>query len=184
MLDPKLLRTDLDKVAKALKRRGFELDTKTIQELEDKRKTLQSDAQQLQSERNIKSKAIGMAKSKGDDVVSIMAEVEAVKVALAKKELELNVVQDELQQILSCVPNIPQDSVPDGLTEDDNVEIRRWGDPKKFDFEVGDHVALGEKLGMMDFAVAAKITGSRFVVLKGQLAKLQRALTQFMLEKL
>ena len=182
MLDPKLLRTDLEYVAKKLKKRGFELDINTIQKIEDKRKILQTEVQELQNERNTKSKMIGMAKAKGEDVSGIMSQVNNLKEKLDAKETDLNTLQQELHDIYSCIPNIPHESVPEGKGEEDNAEVRRWGEPHKFDFEVKDHVALGEQLGMMDFAAAAKISGARFEVLNNKLAKLQRALTQFMLD--
>ncbi len=182
MLDPKLLRTDLEYVAKKLKKRGFELDINAIQKIEDKRKVLQTEVQELQNERNTKSKMIGMAKAKGEDVTEIMVQVNNLKENLDTKEAELNKLQQELHDIYSRIPNIPHDSVPEGKGEEDNAEVRRWGEPTTFDFEPKDHVALGEQLGMMDFAAAAKISGARFVVLNDKLAKLQRALTQFMLD--
>lgn len=182
MLDPKLLRTEIETVAKKLQKRGFELDIKTINALEEKRKALQTEVQELQNERNIKSKAIGIAKSKGEDASNIMAEVNNLKQALEAKDTELEDIQDQLNKIYSYIPNIPDASVPEGKGEEDNLEVRRWGTPKQFNFDAKDHVALGEQLDMMDFAAAAKISGARFVVLKGKLAKLQRALTQFMLD--
>lgn len=183
MLDPKLLRTDIETIAATLQqKRGITLDIAKIQKLETKRKTLQTQTQELQNERNTKSKAIGIAKSQKQDATDIIAQMEQINAELEAKNTELNQIQTELQQIYSGIPNIPHESVPSGNTEADNKEIRRWGEPKTFTFTPKDHVALGEQLQMMDFAAAAKISAARFVVLTGQLAKLQRALTQFMLD--
>lgn len=183
MLDPKLLRTDIEFVAKQLARRGFKLETKEILQLEEQRKQLQNATQELQNERNKKSKIIGQSKAKGEDTTKLIAEMDEVANKLTAKEIELTKIQTELHNIVSCIPNIPHQSVPDGKGEEDNLEVRRWGEPKKFSFSIKDHVELGENLKMMDFASAAKIAGARFVVLKGALAKLQRALIQFMLDQ-
>jgi len=182
MLDPKLLRSDLESTARQLSRRGFTLDTAAISALEERRKQVQVRTQQLQSERNSKSKAIGMAKGKGEDTGPLMAEVSALGEDLKKAEAELAAIQDELSAIVMGIPNIPHESVPDGRDESANVEVRRWGEPPKFDFEPKDHVDLGEALGQMDFEVAAKIAAARFAVLFGPLARLHRALIQFMLD--
>ncbi len=182
MLDPKLFRTDLDDTARRLARRGFVLDVATIANLEEKRKQVQVLTQQYQNERNTKSKAIGQAKARGEDTKPLMDEVASLGAALKQAENELEQLQSELIAIMLGVPNIPHASVPDGKDESDNQEVRRWGEPRKLDFVPKDHVDLGEGLGLMDFEVAAKISGARFVVLQGALAQLQRALIQFMLD--
>ena len=182
MLDPKLFRTDLDNTARLLARRGFTLDVATITALEEKRKQVQVITQQYQNERNTKSKAIGQAKARGEDTKPLMDEVASLGAALKQAETELEQLQNELSAITLGVPNIPHASVPDGKDERDNQEVRRWGEPRKLDFVPKDHVDLGEGLGLMDFEVAAKISGARFVVLQGALAQLQRALIQFMLD--
>ena len=182
MLDPKLFRTDLDKTAQLLARRGFTLDVSTITSLEEKRKQVQVLTQQYQNERNTKSKAIGQAKARGEDTKPLMDEVASIGTALKQAETELEQLQNDLNAITLGVPNIPHTSVPDGKDERDNQEVRRWGEPKKLDFAPKDHVDLGEGLGLMDFEVAAKISGARFVVLQGALAQLHRALIQFMLD--
>jgi seryl-tRNA synthetase len=182
MLDPKLLRTSLDEVARQLARRGFVLDTQALAALEEKRKKVQVIAQQFQNERNTKSKAIGAAKAKGEDVAPLMQEVNQIGAALKQAETELDQIQNDINEIAMGIPNIPHASVPEGRDENANREIRRWGEPRKFDFAPKDHVDLGAALGMMDFDTAAKIAGARFVVMSGALARLQRALTQFMLD--
>jgi seryl-tRNA synthetase len=182
MLDPKLLRTNLDEVARLLGRRGFRLDTPALAALEEKRKKVQVAAQQYQSERNAKSRAIGAAKSKGEDTSRLMQEVALIGAALEQSETELELIQKDLDEIALGIPNIPHASVPDGRDENDNREIRRWGEPRQFDFTPKDHVDLGAALDMMDFDTAAKIAGARFVVMSGALARLHRALIQFMLD--
>jgi seryl-tRNA synthetase len=182
MLDPKLLRNDLEWVAGQLSRRGFVLDTDSLQALEARRKDIQMQTQQLQAERNARSKGIGKAKAAGEDIAPLLKEVEGLGSQLKQKEDELAGLQDELNSILLGIPNIPQASVPDGKGEEDNPEIRRWGEPPAFDFEPKDHVDLGEHIGQLDFETAAKITGSRFSVMQGPLAHLHRALIQFMLD--
>jgi seryl-tRNA synthetase len=182
MLDPKLFRTDLDNTARLLARRGFTLDVATITSLEEKRKQVQVITQQYQNERNTKSKAIGQAKARGENTKPLMDEVASLGTALKQAETELEQLQNDLNVIALGVPNIPHASVPDGKDERDNQEVRRWGEPKKLDFVPKDHVDLGEGLGLMDFEVAAKISGARFVVLQGALAQLHRALIQFMLD--
>ncbi|MBL1140968.1 MAG: serine--tRNA ligase [Proteobacteria bacterium] len=181
MLDPQLLRNELEKVAAALSKRNMTLDTSSIQVLEEKRKAIQMKTEELQSLRNSKSKEIGALKSKGEDAQAVMDEVASIKAKLDESVSELDEIQIELNDILSGIPNIPHDSVPNGNTEDDNEEVRQWGEPKKFEFEVKDHVDLGEGLGLIDFETATKITGSRFVVMQGDIARLHRALIQFML---
>jgi len=182
MIDPKLLRANLNDVAHQLARRGYRLDTPALATLEEKRKKVQVIAQQFQSERNAKSKAIGAAKSKGEDTSRLMQEVAQIGVAQKQAETELEQIQNDLIEIALGIPNIPHASVPDGKDENDNREVRRWGEPKKFDFTPKDHVDLGAVLGMMDFDTAAKIAGARFVVMSGALARLHRALIQFMLD--
>ena len=182
MLDPKLLRNDLEWVAGQLSRRGFVLDTDSLQALEAHRKDIQMQTQELQAERNSRSKGIGKAKAAGEDIAPLLKEVEGLGSQLKQKEDELAGLQDELNSILLGIPNIPHASVPDGKGEEDNPEIRSWGEPPGFDFEPKDHVDLGEQLGQLDFETAAKITGSRFSVMQGPLARLHRALIQFMLD--
>jgi len=182
MLDPKLLRSSLDEVAKQLSRRGFQLDTQALTALEEKRKKVQVIAQQFQAERNAKSKAIGQAKSKGEDTTRIMQEVAQIGAALKQSETELEQIQNDIHDMALGIPNIPHASVPDGKSEADNKEVRRWGDVRKFDFTPKDHVDLGAGLNMLDFDMAAKITGARFSVMQGPLARLHRALIQFMLD--
>ena len=182
MLDSKCFRENIDETAKQLARRGFVLDVTTMKALEAKRKQLQIKTQELQNERNVRSKAVGQAKAAGQDVTSLLAEVGKMGNELTEIEKQTEAVVQELFNLQAGVPNILHSSVPDGRSENDNVEVRRWGNVPTFSFTAKDHVDLGEQLKMMDFAVAAKIAGARFVVLKGQLAKLQRALTQFMLD--
>src|SRR3990172_3051132 len=182
MLDPKLLRTNLEDVARQIARRGVRLDTQALANLEEKRKRVQVIAQQFQQDRNAKSKAIGIAKSKGVDTTRLMQEVTNTGAALKQAEGELEQIQNELVEMALGIPNIPHASVPDGKDENDNKELRRWGEPRQFSFSPKDHVDIGTKLGMMDFDTAAKITGARFVVLNGPLARLHRALIQFMLD--
>lgn len=181
MLDPKLLRQELAQVAEKLATRGFKVDVETITRLEEQRKVLQVATQDLQQERNSRSKLIGQAKAKGEDVAPLMAQVAQLGDDLVSKEKELDALQNQLQAIYAAIPNIPHSSVPVGKSESDNVEIKRWGTPKQFNFTPKDHVDLGENLGLMDFAAGAKLAGARFVVLHGVLARLQRALNQFML---
>ncbi len=182
MLNPKLLRQDLDALAAKLARRGYTLDTERLAGLEARRKQLQIDAQALRGERNSKSKRIGKAKAVGENIQPLLAEVADLGDRLKAAEAGLDAVQGELREIALGIPNIPADDVPDGKDEEDNREERRWGEPPAFDFEPKDHVDLGVALGDMDFDAAARITGSRFSVLHGQIAALQRALTQFMLD--
>ena len=182
MLDPQLIRHHLADVATRLAARGFELDTARLEKLESQRKTLQSETQRLQNERNTRSKAIGQAKARGEDIEPLKAEVAALGEKLKDAEQTLRGVQEELGEILMGIPNLPHESVPAGLKEEDNVELRRWGEPPRFDFSPRDHVAIGEKLGQLDFETAAKITGSRFALMSGPIARLHRALIQFMLD--
>ncbi len=182
MLDPKRLRNDLDEVAAQLARRGFVLDVDNIRALEQRRKTLQVETEQLQNERKVRSKAIGQAKAKGDNVEPLMAEVAEIGERVKLAEQELAGLQTELETIALGIPNILDASVPDGKDENANVEIRRWGEPTAFDFTPKDHVDLGLPNGWMDFDAGAKLTGSRFVVLRAAMARLHRALIQFMLD--
>ncbi len=183
MLDPKLLRSDINSVTAALaKRNGYALDVATFDRLENRRKDLQTRAENLQAEKNNLSKSIGKAKAAGEDVNALMAQVNSMGTELDAMQEELKQVQAELENFLLLVPNMPDDSVPAGKDENDNVEVRRWGAPTSFDYPARDHVDLGETLGMLDFETAAKITGSRFVVMKSGLARLHRALIQFMLD--
>ncbi|MGD8630065.1 MAG: serine--tRNA ligase [Gammaproteobacteria bacterium] len=182
MLDPKLLRGDINQVAAQLARRGYTLDTGTLQSLDERRRDIQVATQQLQAERNSRSRGIGKAKAAGEDIAPLLQEVEGLGDQLKAKEEELVTLQAELNAMLMGIPNLPHDSVPDGNGEDDNREIRRWGDLPEFGFEPRDHVDLGERLGLLDFETAAKLTGSRFSVIQGPLARLHRALIQFMLD--
>jgi seryl-tRNA synthetase len=182
MLDPKRLRTELDEVARQLARRGFQLDTGRIRELEEQRKSLQVHTQELQNERNTRSKSIGKAKAAGEDIQPLLDEVASLGDQLKAAEETLNGVQSALREIALGMPNLPHESVPQGDDEEDNREERIWGEIPQFDFEPKDHVDLGEALGGLDFDAAAKLTGSRFVVMSGALARLHRALTQFMLD--
>ncbi|WP_299975292.1 serine--tRNA ligase [uncultured Pseudoteredinibacter sp.] len=182
MLDPKVVRTQAEQVAEALTKRGYQLDVATIQALEEERKEIQVKTESLQQERNSKSKNIGKAKAQGQDIAPLLKEVEDLKGSLHEAEQQLHQVQAKTDELLSGVPNIPHDSVPEGNDEDDNVEVSRWGEPRAFDFDVKDHVDLGAELGGLDFETASKLTGSRFAVLRGGVARLHRALIQFMLD--
>ncbi len=182
MLDPKLLRQHLEATAAALARRGVELPLAKINQLETERKALEVATQELQHLRNSRSKSIGQAKSRGEDLGPLLAEVADLGEKLKVSEEQLKLTQDQLDQIYFSIPNIPHESVPDGKSEKDNLEIRRWGDIPSFNFTPKDHVAIGEGLAQMDFEAAAKVSGARFVVLSHQLARLHRALGQFMLD--
>ena len=183
MIDPNLLRNNLAEVAEKLKiKRGFTLDVANITQLEEQRKALQVKTETLQAERNARSKAIGAAKARGEDIAPLLEEVDHMAAELEQGKVELEKVQNALNDIALNIPNIPADEVPLGKDDTENLEVSRWGEPREFDFEVKDHVALGENLQGLDFASAVKLTGSRFVVMKGQIAKLHRALAQFMLD--
>ena len=182
MLDPQVLRNDIEQVAKALTKRHYTLDITAFETLEEKRKAVQVKTQELQQQRNSRSKEIGKAKAQGEDVQPLLDEVASLGDELKSSENELNEIQEELNEIVMGIPNIPHDSVPEGLTEDDNEEVRRWGEPKTFDFEVKDHVDLGESLGLLDFEAGVRLAGSRFSVMQGAIARLHRALIQFMLD--
>ena len=180
MLDPKLLRSDLTGVAAALARRGFALDVAAFAALEERRKAVQIDADRMRAERNANAKAVGHAKSKGQDAAALLKAGESLNEQLQGVEQQLEIIQAEVLALQLGLPNIPHPSVPDGRDEEANVEVRRWGQPRQFDFAPQDHVALGERLGM-DFEAAGRISGARFVVMTGELARLHRALVQFML---
>ena len=182
MLDPQDLRNELSDIADALKRRGFELDTARFAALEEERKALQKATQELQAERNKKSKEIGIAKSKGEDASAVMAAVASLGDELKAKETRLTELLEEIETNLLGVPNLPHASVPSGADEAANEEVRRWGEPTQFGFEVKDHVDLGAAIGGMEFELAAKLAMSRFAVMRGPLARLHRALIQFMLD--
>ncbi len=182
MLDPKLLRSDLEGVAKDLQTKGFELDHALFATLEEQRKSLQVETQELQGVRNQRSKEIGAAKGRGEDIAPLKAEMDELAKILKDKEQRLNELQSQLQDWLMGIPNIPHESVPRGKSEEDNKVERTWGEPTQLGFEPKDHVDLGEGLKQLDFEAGAKITGSRFVVLHHDMAKLHRALIQFMLD--
>ena len=182
MLDIQLLRNNLDAVAARLATRGYTLDTAAFLALESERKDLQTRTQDLQASRNSLSKQIGQLKAKGEDAAGVMAEVAALKADLEACEARLTELLKEFEAFVAIIPNLPQEGVPVGQDESGNVEIHRWGAPRSFDFPVRDHVDLGENLGQLDFAAAAKISGARFSLLKGGLARLHRALAQFMLD--
>ncbi len=181
MLDPALLRGQLDMVADRLAVRGFALDKAGVEALEAKRKAVQVHTQELQNLRNTRSKAIGMAKGKGEDTSALMAEVAGIADQLKADETSLAEIQQQLADITLRLPNLPHESVPQGSDEAGNVEQSRWGTPRTFDFAVKDHVELGARKGWLDGDVAAKLSGARFTVLRGELARLHRALAQFML---
>ncbi len=183
MLDSKILRSDLETVVAKLKIKNFDFDVATFSQLEEQRKSLQVSTQNLQGERNSRSKAIGDAKAKGDDIQPLLDDVASLGDQLKTAEAELSELQARLDGLLLDVPNLPHDSVPAGNSEDDNIEILRWGEPPEFDFEPRDHIDLGEALGGMDFERAAKLSGARFVTMTGALVTLHRALIQFMINQ-
>ncbi|WP_312633673.1 serine--tRNA ligase [Pseudescherichia sp.] len=182
MLDPNLLRTEPDAVAEKLARRGFKLDVDKLRALEERRKVLQVDTENLQAERNSRSKSIGQAKARGEDIEPLRLEVNKLGEELDAAKTELETLLAEIRDIALTLPNLPDDCVPLGKDDSENVEVSRWGEPRKFDFEVRDHVTLGEMAKGLDFAAAVKLTGSRFVVMQGQIARLHRALSQFMID--
>jgi len=182
MIDIQLLRNDLDAVAKRLATRaGYALDVARFRDLEGKRKEIQQSVERSQADRNRIAKEIGQAKAKKQDATELMQKGEALKATLETSEAELSKVREEMEDFLRIVPNLPHESVPLGDSSEQNVEVRRWGAPRKFEFAPKDHVDIGAGLGM-DFETAAKLSGARFVVMKGQLARLHRALAQFMLD--
>ena len=183
MIDPNLLRNNLAEIAEKLKiKRNFVLDTAKLSDLEEQRKSLQIKTETLQAERNSRSKAIGAAKARGENIESLLAEVDDMGIELSMAKAKLDDVLAELNQIALTIPNIPADEVPLGKDDSENQEILRWGTPKTFDFEVKDHVTLGEELAGLDFAAGVKLSGARFAVMKGQIARMHRALAQFMLD--
>ena len=182
MLDPQLLRTQLDSVAAQLARRGFALEVAPLAALEAERKTVQTATQELQNLRNSRSKAIGQAKARGEDTAPLMAEVAGIGEQLRANEERLLEIQALLADIALRIPNLPDASVPDGRDEKDNVEAGRWGVPRAFDFPVRDHVELGARDGGLDAEAGARLSGARFTVLRGGIARLHRALAQFMLD--
>ena len=183
MIDPNLLRNNLAEIAEKLKiKRNFVLDTAKLSDLEEQRKSLQVKTETLQAERNSRSKAIGAAKARGENIESLLAEVDDMGIELSMAKAKLDDVLAELNQIALTIPNIPADEVPLGKDDSENQEILRWGTPKTFDFEVKDHVTLGEELTGLDFAAGVKLSGARFAVMKGQIARMHRALAQFMLD--
>ena len=181
MIDPKLLRTELDTVAEKLAKRGYELDKAFWQQVEEQRKSIQVKTEELQAKKNAGAKQIGLMKRNGENTDALMAEMATISSEMKQAEDALKALQEKILAAALTIPNLPDDSVPAGKDENDNVEMRRWGEPRQFDFAVKDHSDLGENLGLLDFEMAAKLTGSRFSVLKGQLAKLNRALIAFML---
>lgn len=182
MLDQKLLRKDINAVAEQMARRGFQLDVEKFNQLESQRKSLQIRTQELQNERNVKSKSIGKAKAQGKDIKPLLAEVTNLSNEHKRAEQQLSALLAEIDDFVMGIPNILDDAVPEGLSEADNVEISKWGEPPQFDFEVKDHVDLGLPHGWMDFEAASKLTGTRFVVMRCEMAQLNRALIQFMLD--
>ncbi|MGK0381013.1 MAG: seryl-tRNA synthetase [Flavobacteriales bacterium] len=183
MLDPKYLRGDIQHTAEKLKRRGFELDVKSFTELEEKRKSLQIKTQELQNERNVRSKSIGKAKASGEDIQPLLAEVGKLGDDLDSAKAELTVLLEEIATLSQIIPNLPDDSVPQGEDENGNIEISRWGTPREFDFDIKDHVDIGANLSKgVDFDAGSKLAGARFVVMRGQVARLNRAIAQFMLD--
>lgn len=182
MLDSKRLRNDLHAIANRLKvLRGFELPVESFQALEDRRKVVQTALESLKNERNVRSKSIGQAKARGEDIEPLKAEVGQLGEKLSQLEQELEDIQTQLQAIILSLPNIPDESVPEGKDESQNIELRQWGEPKTFDFPVKDHVELSERRSGLDFEAGAKLSGSRFTVMRGELARLHRSIAQFML---
>ena len=182
MLDSKYLRQDVEQTAARLAARGYELDVAVVTELEEKRKTLQVKTQELQSQRNTLSKKIGQAKAKGEDAQPLFDEVGKIGDELDATKKAQDEVLNAINDIALAIPNLPDESVPEGADEDDNVEILTWGTPKKYDFEVKDHVDVGQDLNGLDFEMGVKISGARFTVMRGQVARMHRALTQYMLD--
>ncbi|MGY3942768.1 serine--tRNA ligase [Aeromonas tecta] len=182
MLDPKYLRSDIEEAAARLATRGYVLDVAAVNALEEKRKDLQSRTQELQAERNARSKSIGEAARRGEDVAPLKAEVTKINEELETSKVELETLLRDIKAIADAIPNLPSDTTPVGRDENDNVEVRRWGTPRAFDFPVRDHIDLGEAVKGVDFKNGVKLSGARFVVMKGQIARLHRALAQFMLD--
>ncbi len=182
MLDPRQLRTEMDSIAANLARRGFQLDVAALKALDERRKTAQLEVDRLRSERNAHAKAVGKAKAGGQDIAPLLKAAETMGVDLAAREQDLETAQAEIDRLQLDIPNLLHESVPTGRDETANVEVRRWGEPSTFDFEPLDHVAIGEGLGQLDFEAAGRISGARFVVMSDGIARLHRALTQFMLD--
>lgn len=182
MIDPKLLRNNIDVVNAALAKRGVQLDVAEWNALENHRKNIQQKTENLQAERNQGAKQVGQIKKSGGDASELMARMQAVGEEMKAAEAELASLQQDIEQKALNIPNLPHESVPEGKDESDNVEVLRWGTPRQFDFEIKDHTDIGEMMGGLEFETATKLTGSRFSVLKGPLARLQRAVTQFMLD--
>ncbi|MHB1539933.1 MAG: serine--tRNA ligase [Steroidobacteraceae bacterium] len=182
MIDPKVLRSDPEAVARNLARRGVQFDVARWRALEERRKSAQVESDRLRAERNANAKAVGMAKGRGEDARALLARGEQLTEELAAAEQALSSVQSEIEGWQLALPNLLHESVPDGASEADNREVRRWGEPRAFEFEPLDHVTVGERLGGLDFEAAARISGARFVVMRGQIARLHRALVQMMLD--
>ncbi|SEQ76699.1 seryl-tRNA synthetase [Amphritea atlantica] len=182
MLDPKFIRSNPEEVAQLLTKKGYKFPVDEFNALENQRRDVQVESERLQNERNTRSKNIGKAKAAGEDIAPLLAEVSTLGEQLDAAKEQLKEVQEKMDALLMGMPNIPHESVPAGLSEDDNIEIRKWGEPTQLDFEPKDHVDLGEQNGELDFATAAKITGARFAVLRGGIARMHRALIQFMLD--
>ena len=182
MLDIKRIRKNIGAVSGELQRRGYTLDVGNLTHLEDRRKTLQTQIEQWQQQKNQQAKAIGQAKSQGQDIAELVQQADSIDDSLEKAKQEFEEISEQLHDILQALPNIPQSSVPNGRSEEDNVEVRRWGQIPEFDFEIQDHVTLGNNINGLDFESAAKLSGSRFAVMYGSVAKLHRCLTQFMLD--
>ncbi|PID42116.1 MAG: serine--tRNA ligase [Proteobacteria bacterium] len=182
MLDAKLIRSDAEEVARKLLKKGYKLDIEQLNVLESKRKEIQSKTERLQSERNSRSKNIGKAKAQGQDIAPLIKEMEDLGNELEASRQALAELQDQLNDIMQGIPNLPDEDVPEGVSEEDNLEVRTWGEPTQFDFEPKDHVDLGEKLGGIDFDSASKLSAARFVVLRNQIARLHRALAQYMID--
>jgi len=182
MLDPKRVRSQTEEIARRLQVKHFAFDRATFDQLEERRRALQVKTENLQSEQNRRSKSIGKAKAAGEDIQPLRDEVEQLKGERSAAEDELKVLQEELNGFLATIPNVPDEGVPEGASEDDNVEVRHWGEPRSFTFEPKDHVALGEQLGGLDFEAATRLAHSRFAVMRGPVARLHRALAQFMID--
>ncbi|SDI77412.1 seryl-tRNA synthetase [Ferrimonas sediminum] len=182
MLDSKYLRADLEQTAERLATRGYILDVARLTKLDEQRKALQVETQELQAERNSRSKSIGQAKARGEDIEPLLAEVASMGDKLAATKAEQDKLLEEWDGIVAGIPNLPDASCPVGADEDENVEVSRWGEPRQFDFDIKDHVDVGEGVNGLDFGAAAKLSGARFIVMKGQVARMHRALAQYMLD--
>ncbi|USD38983.1 MULTISPECIES: serine--tRNA ligase [Ferrimonas] len=182
MLDSKYLRADLEQTAERLATRGYILDVARLTKLDEQRKALQVETQELQAERNSRSKSIGQAKARGEDIEPLLAEVASMGDKLAATKAEQDKLLEEWDSIVAGIPNLPDASCPIGADEDENVEVSRWGEPRQFDFDIKDHVDVGEGVNGLDFGAAAKLSGARFIVMKGQVARMHRALAQYMLD--